>query len=131
MTAGVVIAGGGLSGQRCAEALRQGGYEGPVRIVGAETTAPYDRPPLSKDFLSGERSAEELALRPADWHGEKDVELLLGDAAAGLDPDARRLTLASGASLPYEHRGVATAFTVYPSLTGSIAEAARQLHTHG
>lgn len=108
MSAGVVIAGGGLAAQRCAEALRQGGYEGPVRIVGAETTAPYDRPPLSKDFLSGERSAEELALRPADWHGEKDVELLLGDAAAGLDPDARRLTLASGASLPYEHLVIAT-----------------------
>ena len=108
MTGGVLIAGGGLAAQRCVEALRQGGYEGPVRIVSAETTAPYDRPPLSKDFLAGERSAAELALRPADWHAEQGVELVLGEAAASLDPDGRTLTTASGATFGYDQLVIAT-----------------------
>ncbi len=108
MSDGVVIAGGGLAGQRCAEALRQGGYEGPVRIVCGERTAPYDRPPLSKKFLAGEHELADIALRPAEWHTDKGVELLLGDPAAGLDPDRRRLVLASGREVPYDTLVVAT-----------------------
>ena len=50
---GVVIAGGGLAGQRCAETLRRMGYDGAIRIVAAEPVAPYDRPPLSKELLAG------------------------------------------------------------------------------
>lgn len=108
MSDGVLIVGGGLAGQRCAEALRQGGYEGPVRIVSAEPHAPYDRPPLSKELLAGEKEHAEITFRPDDWHDEKGIELTLGDAAAGLDPDNRRVVLESGASLPYEHLVVAT-----------------------
>ena len=52
-SAAVVIAGGGLAAQRCAEALRKGGHDGPITIVCGETVAPYDRPPLSKAFLAG------------------------------------------------------------------------------
>ena len=108
MSAGVVIAGGGLAAQRCAETLRRSGYEAAVRIVSGEAIAPYDRPPLSKAFLSGDAEAPEIALRPSGWHAEHDVELLLGEAAAGLDPDARRLLLESGSTLPYEHLVIAT-----------------------
>ncbi len=53
----VVVVGGGLAGQRCAEALRRAGWEGRVRLVCEEPHAPYDRPPLSKDVLTGERDA--------------------------------------------------------------------------
>ena len=108
MSAGVVIAGGGLAAQRSAEALRRGGYEGRVRIVSNELHAPYDRPPLSKDFLSGEREIDDLLLRPADWHDANDVELVLGDAAAGLDVEGRRLLLESGRALDFEHLVIAT-----------------------
>ena len=108
MSAGVVIAGGGLSAQRCAEALRQGGYSGPVKIVSSEAHAPYDRPPLSKALLAGTKELDEIAFRPSDWHGEQDVELLLGDGAAGLDLDRRKLILESGAALDYEHLVIAT-----------------------
>ena len=108
MSAGVVIAGGGLAAQRSAEALRRGGYEGRVRIVSNELHAPYDRPPLSKDFLSGEREIDDLLLRPADWHGSNDVELVLGDAAAGIDVEGRRLLLESGRALDFEHLVIAT-----------------------
>ena len=105
---GVVIAGGGLAAQRSAEALRRGGYAGRVRIVSNELHAPYDRPPLSKDFLSGEREIDDLLLRPAGWHDENDVELVLGDAAAGLDVEGRRLLLESGRALDFEHLVIAT-----------------------
>ncbi len=108
MSDGVVIAGGGLAAQRCAEALRRGGYEKPVRMISAEAAAPYDRPPLSKDFLAGRTTATELALRPDGWHAGHDVDLVLGDGARDLDVDARRLLLASGETVSYEHLVIAT-----------------------
>ncbi len=105
---GIVIVGGGLAAQRCAETLRRRGYEGTVRLVCAEPEPPYDRPPLSKEVLAGEASDEDLAYRPAWWYEEKGVELLLGDRATGLDPSSRRLRLGSGAALPYEKLLIAT-----------------------
>lgn len=108
MSDGVLIVGGGLAGQRCAEALRQGGYEGPVRVVSAEPHAPYDRPPLSKELLAGDKEHHEITFRPDEWHDEKQIEMTLGDAAVALDPDAREVTLESGAVLPYEHLVIAT-----------------------
>jgi NADPH-dependent 2,4-dienoyl-CoA reductase/sulfur reductase-like enzyme len=105
---GVVIAGGGLAAQRCAETLRRRGYEGPVRMVCAEAAPPYDRPPLSKEMLAGEAGEDELAYRPVWWYEEKRVELLLGVRAEGLDPAACRLRLDSGDALPYEKLLVAT-----------------------
>jgi 3-phenylpropionate/trans-cinnamate dioxygenase ferredoxin reductase component len=99
--AGVLIVGGGLAGQRCAEMLRRRGYEGPVRIVCAEATRPYDRPPLSKGVLAGSVEEAATAFRPADWYEEQGVELLLGARAERLQPDARRVVLAGGEALPY------------------------------
>jgi NADPH-dependent 2,4-dienoyl-CoA reductase/sulfur reductase-like enzyme len=106
--AGVLIVGGGLAGQRAAETLRRRGYEGPVRIVCAEPRAPYDRPPLSKKVLAGEVGEETLAYRPRDWYRENEVELVLGDPAAALDPLARRVRLGSGARLSYGRLLIAT-----------------------
>ncbi len=105
---GIVIAGGGLAAQRCAETLRARGYDGRLRLVCAEERPPYDRPPLSKEVLAGERPASELALRPEGWHPERDVELLLGRRAAGLDAAARRLELDDGSALRYDRLLVAT-----------------------
>ena len=106
--AGVLVVGGGLAGQRAAETLRRRGYEGPVRIVCAEPLAPYDRPPLSKKALAGEIEEEALAYRPRDWYRENEVELVLGDPAAALDPLAHRVRLGSGACLPYGRLLIAT-----------------------
>jgi NADPH-dependent 2,4-dienoyl-CoA reductase/sulfur reductase-like enzyme len=105
---GVLIVGGGLAAQRCAETLRRRGYDGAVRMVCAEPQPPYDRPPLSKAALAGEASEEELAYRPAWWYEEKQVELLLGARAEGLDPAARQVRLDSGAELAYESLLIAT-----------------------
>jgi NADPH-dependent 2,4-dienoyl-CoA reductase/sulfur reductase-like enzyme len=108
MSAGVVIVGAGLAGQRCCEALRARGWEGPIRLVGDEEHAPYDRPPLSKGLLAGTTEACEVALRPPGWHAEHGVELVLGVRATGLDPGGREVLLAGGRRLRYDALVVAT-----------------------
>ena len=105
---GIVIVGGGLAGQRCAETLRRRGYEGPVRMVCAEPDPPYDRPPLSKEVLAGEAGEDSLGYRPAWWYEEKGVDLLLGLRAESLDPSAKRLRLEGGVELSYEKLVIAT-----------------------
>lgn len=105
---GVLIVGGGLAAQRCAEALRHRGYEGPVRMVCAEPDPPYDRPPLSKGLLAGTVGEDSVAYRPAWWYEEKRVELLLGVRAEALEPATRTVRLASGAELGYEKLLIAT-----------------------
>ena len=107
MSAGALIVGGGLAGQRCAEALRRGDYDGPIRMISAEPHRPYDRPPLSKDLLLG-ACAEPPALRPAAWYSDHDVDLRLGVRATGLYPAARTLALSDGVRLPYDHLLIAT-----------------------
>jgi NADPH-dependent 2,4-dienoyl-CoA reductase/sulfur reductase-like enzyme len=105
---GVVIVGGGLAAQRCAEGLRRRGYEGQVRMVCAEPEPPYDRPPLSKEVLAGAAEEDSVSLQPAGWYEEKQVELLLGTRAERLQPAARTLVLDSGATVGYDKLLIAT-----------------------
>jgi NADPH-dependent 2,4-dienoyl-CoA reductase/sulfur reductase-like enzyme len=105
---GIVIAGGGLAGQRCAEALRRGGYEGPIRVVCAEPHRPYDRPPLSKAALVDAAQDAGLPYRGADWYAEQSVDLLLGVSAAGLAPAESRVRLSDGTSLRYHQLLIST-----------------------
>jgi 3-phenylpropionate/trans-cinnamate dioxygenase ferredoxin reductase subunit len=120
VSAGVVIVGAGLAGQRCCAALRGLGWEGPIRLVGDERHRPYDRPPLSKALLAGDAEPAEVALRPAAWYAERGVEVLLGTRAAGLDPAARRVVMADGARLDYKRLVIATggAPRMLPALGG-------------
>ena len=108
MSAGTLIVGAGLAAQRCAQTLRAEGDEAPIRIVGEEPHAPYDRPPLSKDLLGSEANGDVPLLRPEAWYAERDVELLLGERAVGLEPGARSVRLASGSALRYERLLIAT-----------------------
>lgn len=105
---GIVIVGGGLAAQRCAETLRRSGYDGAVRMVCAEPHAPYDRPPLSKELLQGTRTADGLRFRADAWYEEQDIELMLGIAAVSLSVPDRRVTLSSGRPLRYDRLLVAT-----------------------
>jgi 3-phenylpropionate/trans-cinnamate dioxygenase ferredoxin reductase component len=106
---GVLIAGGGLAAQRCAERLRRRGFEGPIRVVCEERRRPYDRPPLSKELLAGDERG--LEFRSRDWYRDSCVELLLGERAASLDPARRTLALESGEELLYDHLLIATGAT--------------------
>ena len=104
----VVIVGGGLAGQRCAETLRRRGYAGAIRMVCAESDPPYDRPPLSKDVLGDASREMALPYRPAVWYQEHDVELLLGVRAERLRPAERCVDLSDGSSLRYGQLLIAT-----------------------
>ena len=105
---GIVIAGGGLAAQRAVEALRRNGHDGTIHLVSDEAVAPYDRPPLSKEYLAGEIDEAALRFRADDWYRDRDVEVLLGERAARLDVAARELTLASGSRLPFSQLLIAT-----------------------
>lgn len=104
----IVLVGGGLAGQRCAETLRRCGYEGPIRMICAEPRAPYDRPPLSKQLLLGSVTGESLAYRSAAWYEHHDIDLVLGVRATALEPAERRLSLSTGATLRYARLLIAT-----------------------
>jgi apoptosis-inducing factor 3 len=105
--ASVVIVGSGAAGTAAAITLRREGYEGPVTIVDPEEAAPYDRPNLSKAFLSGDAPAEWLPLRPEGWFAEHRIDRIR-ERAARIDVDARRIELESGDSLPYDALLLAT-----------------------
>ena len=104
----IVIAGAGLAAQRAVQALRRRGHDGPIALVGDEGTLPYDRPPLSKEYLSGSLDKRALELRPGDWYAAHGVEPILADPAAALDPNTSRLQLASGRTLAYDRLLIAT-----------------------
>ncbi|HLS76850.1 MAG TPA: FAD-dependent oxidoreductase [Nocardia sp.] len=106
MSAPIIIVGAGLAGLRTAEELRRAGYEGGLVLLGDESRLPYDRPPLSKQFVRGE--TDDTTLRPAEFFEEKAIDLRLGVAASGVDTAARRLRLADGDVLDYSHLIIAT-----------------------
>jgi ferredoxin len=106
--AGVVIAGGGLAAQRASETLRRNGYDGAIRVIARKPHAPYDHPPLSKEFLAGELDERALEFRPHPWYAEHDVDLLLGERATGLDAPGRKVLLADRSRLSFEQLLIAT-----------------------
>lgn len=109
MSRGIVIAGGGLAAQRCAETLRRGGYDGRVRMICAEPLRPYDRPPLSKAALAaGHDDDDALSFRAAGWYDDKWIELMLGATAVGLDARRRSIALADGGIVAYDQLLIAT-----------------------
>jgi 3-phenylpropionate/trans-cinnamate dioxygenase ferredoxin reductase subunit len=97
----VLIVGAGHGGAQAALMLRQHKYEGTVALLGDETEPPYERPPLSKDYFSGEKSFERILIRPAAFWGERGVDLLLGRRVVAVDAAAHEVTLADGSRLGY------------------------------
>ncbi|WP_329061622.1 NAD(P)/FAD-dependent oxidoreductase [Amycolatopsis sp. NBC_01480] len=104
----IVIVGAAAAGLAVAEGTRSAGYGGQLVMVGDEAHAPYDRPPLSKQVLLGEWSAERIALRSDADLGKLGLDLRLGIPASGLDADARELVLADGARIAFDALVVAT-----------------------
>jgi 3-phenylpropionate/trans-cinnamate dioxygenase ferredoxin reductase subunit len=97
----VLIVGGGHGGAQAAIALRTQGFAGSIAIIGREDEPPYERPPLSKEYLAQEKPFERLYLRPREYWADKSVDLLLGREVTAVDPAARKATCADGAVLAY------------------------------
>jgi 3-phenylpropionate/trans-cinnamate dioxygenase ferredoxin reductase subunit len=97
----VLIVGAGHGGAQAAIALRQHGFTGRIAIVGDELELPYERPPLSKDYLGGEKVFERLLIRPPAFWAEREVKMILGRRVAAVDPAAHRVGLSNGGALSY------------------------------
>ena len=107
-TESYVIIGAGIAGNAGAETLRKHGFDGAVHLVGAEPYRPYDRPPLSKEFLSGTKEQEKLFFKPDDFYTEQSIELHLGTEATTLDPSSNTVALSNGETLRYDKLLLAT-----------------------
>jgi 3-phenylpropionate/trans-cinnamate dioxygenase ferredoxin reductase component len=104
----VVIVGGGLAGATAAFALRERDYAGRVVLVSEEQLPPYERPPLSKEYLRGEKPIEKAFVEPLAEYQVRGIELLRGRRAVTVDPRGRRLNLDDGANLDYDALLIAT-----------------------
>lgn len=100
-SADVVIVGTGHGGAQAAIALRQNGFPGSILMIGRDTAPPYERPPLSKEYLAGEKPFERLLIRPEKFWGEKQIELSLGTSVTRIDPGAKQITLSKGDPVRY------------------------------
>lgn len=119
----IVVIGGGMAGAKTVESLRSQGYTGALSLVAAEQHAPYERPPLSKDYLAGESAFEDALVQPEAWYAEHDVDLRLGTRATAIDRDARTVALDDGSVLEYDALVLATGSTPRRSdLPGADAE---------
>ncbi len=112
MSAPVVIVGGSLAGLRSAEGLRKAGYSGPIKVIGNEPYLPYNRPPLSKDLLSGPGEIDEIYFPIKE--SVADIEWVLGQAATSLDIQEQKVTDLSGTSHSYSALVIATGLRPKP-----------------
>jgi 3-phenylpropionate/trans-cinnamate dioxygenase ferredoxin reductase subunit len=102
MISTVVIVGGGQAGAQAVDTLRREGFAGRLVLIGDESLLPYQRPPLSKKFLSGEMAADRLLFRHRGFYDEHAVELKLGVRATGIEAGAHRVALSNGEEILYD-----------------------------
>jgi NADPH-dependent 2,4-dienoyl-CoA reductase/sulfur reductase-like enzyme len=127
---GIVIVGGGPAAQAAAAAYREADGEGPVTILAAELELPYERPPLTKEYLRGESSRGDLALEPSGWYREREIEVVLGAVVAELDLVAGEAHGEDGRSWPFARCLLATgARPLLPDLPGADGPDVRRVRT--
>jgi len=103
-----VIVGASLTGAKAAETLREEGFDGGIVLLGEETERPYERPPLSKGYLLGKEERTGIYVHDEGWYAQNDVDLRLGVSVTGLNPAARRISLADGGIIGYDRLLLAT-----------------------
>jgi 3-phenylpropionate/trans-cinnamate dioxygenase ferredoxin reductase subunit len=103
-----VVVGASLAGATAAATLRQDGFDGDLTLIGAEPHPPYERPPLSKQYLRGEAPFEKALVRPVTFYDEHRIETILGVRATRVDPAERVVHLETGRRLPYDKLLIAT-----------------------
>ncbi|MEZ5075232.1 MAG: FAD-dependent oxidoreductase [Solirubrobacterales bacterium] len=103
-----LLIGGGIASGHCASELRKRGTEGSITIVGREPEPPYDRPPLSKEYLRGETSRRDALVHPREWYDDNGIELITGSSVVALDPVARAAKLQGGEEVAFGKALLAT-----------------------
>ena len=103
-----IIVGGGLAGALAAQTLREEGFDGSITLLGQEPNAPYERPPLSKDYLQGKADRDSIFVHAEPWYAEHGVDLSLGSVVTSLDPAARTVTTKTGTQLHFDKLLLAT-----------------------
>jgi 3-phenylpropionate/trans-cinnamate dioxygenase ferredoxin reductase subunit len=103
----VLVVGAGLAGASAISTLRSEGFDGRITLIGEEPVPPYERPPLSKEYLRGEQD-QPMWVRPEGWYAEQGVEVRLGARADRVDPADRAVVLGDGERVPYDRLLVAT-----------------------
>jgi 3-phenylpropionate/trans-cinnamate dioxygenase ferredoxin reductase component len=125
-----VIVGGGLAGAKAAEALRDNGFDGEIVLFGAEDHLPYERPPLSKDYLADKKTLADFTVDPQEWYREHDVELRLGTEVTGIDRAAHSVGFDADGQQGYDKLLLATGSSSRrPPIPGGDADGVHYLRT--
>ena len=128
----IVIVGASLAGAKAAETLREEGFDGKLVLIGAEPERPYERPPLTKDYLRDESPREKAYVHPESFYLEHDIELLTGTAVTGLDLARKRVTLDDGRELGYDRLLLSSGARPRPiSIPGAELDGVHYLRTLG
>lgn len=127
MNNGLVIVGGGQAAASAAAKLRELDQEVPITLICGEPVLPYQRPPLSKKYLSGEMPLERLILRPQEWYDQNNIQVHCGKMARLIDRESKLIKLSGGAEVPYDKLLLTTGSTAR-LLPPSVAPEARGVH---
>lgn len=126
-----VIIGGGLAGAKAAEALRDSNFEGDIVLFADEVHLPYERPPLSKEYLAGKKSLTDFTVQNSDWYRDNDVDLRLGSRVSSLDAAGHTVGLPDGTTARYDKLLLATGSAARrPPIPGSDADGVHYLRTY-
>lgn len=126
-----VIVGGGLAGAKAVEALRDNNFDGQIILIADEEQLPYERPPLSKEYLAGKKTLADFTVHDSDWYRDHHVDLRLSTRATSLDPAAHTVGLADDSTLRYDKLLLATgSASRRPSIPGSDATGVHYLRNY-
>ena len=125
-----IIVGGGLAGAKAAEALRDNDFDGHIVLFAAEEHLPYERPPLSKEYLAGKKTLDDFTVDASAWYRDHHVELQLGTEVASIDPGAHTVSLPDGSKVGYDKLLLATGSEPRrPPIPGADANGVHYLRT--
>ncbi len=126
----IVIVGGGHAAGQAAATIRQEGFEGELVLIGAETHIPYQRPPLSKQYLAGEQPLDKLWLRPEKFYVDRTIDVRTGITVENIDRDGQFAACSDGSLVPYDRLLLATGSRpLRPNLPGIDLNGVHTLRT--
>ncbi|MGZ8723653.1 MAG: FAD-dependent oxidoreductase, partial [Aeromicrobium sp.] len=111
MSARTVVVGAGVAGVSAVAGMRSAGYDGEILLIGDEPELPYRRPPVSKEIIRGDKTPDQIRIKPETWYADNAVELLTGARVTAIDPVAATVTLAEGLTVAFDQLLLATGGT--------------------